>query len=106
MTADVITRAPVRRELADLAYSAAEYRKAQLEGCCWPEEPCADHAPAMAMTRKLLVAAIHVKCACCDETAMEAIRSLKPPVLAEVLGATTDASLIAAIEGGTTGGSE
>lgn len=102
MPAVTVTR-PTREKLADLAYEAAEYRKAQLEGCCWWEAPCADHQDARAMSAALRLLGLIVRGADSDAEALGAIRAMPLNVLAEVLGATTDKDLRAAITGGNGG---
>ena len=97
MTATLAT--PTREALAALVTEAAEHRESRLEGCCWADQPCGDHQPAVAMGWALRMTALAVRACISDGEALEVIRSVAPRVLDEIRGATTDGELIAAIGG-------
>lgn len=105
MTAATLTAViPSREAIASLAAEAAGHRESQLEGCCWPDEPCAAHEPAAAMGWALRMTVLAIRACGTSGEALRVIRSLAPRVQAEITGATADEDMIAAIEGGTQGG--
>lgn len=98
--------APAQDDLIAVVAEAVEYRKRQLDGCCWVTEPCSGHRAAADMARALRLAEFAVSACRTGTRALAIIRGLPQSARDEITGATTDQELIAAITGGTDRGGD